>query len=116
MRQIGWVDIEDRQGDSLPRYPSRLTAWVATDLPAYPGPSPQHFVGIYRLPDRPMGCYHGDESPSATVHQTWQWAANLAAIRVATIAVIKDAWPRHVPESRRDHTTPAETLRLYGLD
>jgi hypothetical protein len=22
----------------------------------------------------------------------------------------------HVPEGRRDHTTPAETLRLHGLD
>jgi hypothetical protein len=22
----------------------------------------------------------------------------------------------HIPEGRRDHTTPAETLRLHGLD
>ena len=38
--------------------------------------------------------------------------ANLAAI----IAAIKDAGYLHIPEGRRDHTTPAETLRLHGLD
>jgi predicted transposase YbfD/YdcC len=42
--------------------------------------------------------------------------ANLATIRAAVIAAIKDAGYLHVPEGRRDHTTPAETLRLHGLD
>jgi predicted transposase YbfD/YdcC len=42
--------------------------------------------------------------------------ANLATIRAAIIAAIKDAGYLHVPEGRRDHTTPAETLRLHGLD
>jgi hypothetical protein len=42
--------------------------------------------------------------------------ANLAAIRGAVIAALKDAGYLHIPEGRRDHTTPAETLRLHGLD
>jgi hypothetical protein len=40
----------------------------------------------------------------------------LAIIRAAIIAAIKDAGYLHVPEGRRDHTIPAETLRLHGLD
>ena len=36
--------------------------------------------------------------------------------RAAIIAAIKDAGYLHIPEGRRDHTTPAETLRLHGLD
>jgi predicted transposase YbfD/YdcC len=42
--------------------------------------------------------------------------ANLATIRAAVIAATKDAGYLHVPEGRRDHTTPAETLHLHGLD
>ena len=42
--------------------------------------------------------------------------ANLATIGAAIISAIKDAGYLHVPEGRRDHTTPAETLRLHGLD
>jgi len=41
---------------------------------------------------------------------------NLATIRAAVIAALKDAGYLHIPEGRRDHTTPAETLRLHGLD
>jgi predicted transposase YbfD/YdcC len=48
--------------------------------------------------------------------RTGSGPANLATIRAAVIAAIKDAGYLHVPEGRRDHTTPAETLRLHGLD
>jgi predicted transposase YbfD/YdcC len=48
--------------------------------------------------------------------RTGRGPANLATIRAAIIAAIKDAGYLHVPEGRRDHTTPAETLRLHGLD
>jgi hypothetical protein len=41
--------------------------------------------------------------------------ANLATIRAAIIAAIKDAGYLHIPEGRRDHSTPAETLGLHGL-
>ena len=42
-------------------------------------------------------------------------AESIATIRAAIIAAIKDAGYLHVPEGRRDHTTPAETLHLHGL-
>ena len=41
---------------------------------------------------------------------------NLATIRAAVIAALKDAGYLHIPEGRRDHTTPADTLRLHDLD
>ena len=48
--------------------------------------------------------------------RTGSGPANLATIRAAIIAAIKNAGYLHIPEGRRDHTTPAETLRLHGLD
>ena len=42
--------------------------------------------------------------------------ANLATIRAAITAAIQDAGYLHIPEGQRDHTTPAETLRLHGLN
>jgi predicted transposase YbfD/YdcC len=48
--------------------------------------------------------------------RTGSGPANLATIRAAVIAAIRDAGYLHVPEGRRDHTTPAEALRLHGLD
>jgi hypothetical protein len=44
--------------------------------------------------------------------RTGRGPANLATIRAAVIAAIKDAGYLHVPQGRRDHTTPAEALRL----
>jgi hypothetical protein len=52
----------------------------------------------------------------APASRTGSGPANLATIRAAIIAAIKDAGYLHVPEGRRDHSTPAETLRLHGLD
>jgi hypothetical protein len=48
--------------------------------------------------------------------RTGSGPANLAIIRAAIVAAIKDAGYLRVPEGRRDHTTPAETLRLHGFD
>lgn len=48
--------------------------------------------------------------------RTGSGPANLATIRAAVIAAIKDAGYLHITEGRRDHTTPAETLRLHGLE
>ncbi len=52
----------------------------------------------------------------AATSRTGSGPANLATIRAAVIAALKDAGYLHIPEGRRDHTTPAETLRLHGLD
>jgi hypothetical protein len=51
----------------------------------------------------------------AAASRTGNGPVNLATIRVAIIAAIKDAGYLHVPEGRRDHTTPAEALHLHGL-
>ena len=48
--------------------------------------------------------------------RTGSGPANLATIRAAVIAAIKNAGYLHVPEGRRDHTTPAEALRLHRLE
>jgi len=52
----------------------------------------------------------------ASASRTGNGPVNLATIRAAIIAALKDAGYLHFPEGRRDHTTPAETLRLHGLD
>ena len=52
----------------------------------------------------------------ASTSRTGSGPANLATIRAAVIAALKEAGYLHIPEGRRDHTTPAETLRLHGLD
>jgi predicted transposase YbfD/YdcC len=52
----------------------------------------------------------------AATSRTGSGPVNLATIRAAVIAAIKDAGYLHIPEGRRDHTTPTETLRLHGLD
>ena len=48
--------------------------------------------------------------------RTGRGPVNLATIRAAVTAALKDAGYLHTPEGRRDHTTPAETLRLHGFD
>ena len=55
-------------------------------------------------------------SEDTSTSRTGSGPANLATIRAAIIAAIKDAGYLHIPEGRRDHTTPAETLHLHGLD
>jgi predicted transposase YbfD/YdcC len=55
----------------------------------------------------------GEDSATS---RTGRGPANLATIRAAIIAALKDAGYLHVPEGRRDHTTPAEALRLHCLD
>jgi predicted transposase YbfD/YdcC len=52
----------------------------------------------------------------AATSRTGSGPVNLATIRAAIIAAVKDAGYLHVPEGRRDHATPAETLRLHGFD
>ena len=48
--------------------------------------------------------------------RTGRGPVNLATIRAAVTAALRDAGYLHIPEGRRDHTTPAETLQLHGLD
>lgn len=55
----------------------------------------------------------GEDSSAS---RTGSGPANLATIRAAIIAAIRNAGYLHIPEGRRDHTTPAEALYLHGLD
>ncbi len=55
-------------------------------------------------------------SEDTPASRTGSGPANLATIRAAITAAIKDAGYLHIPEGRRDHTTPAEALHLHGLD
>ena len=52
----------------------------------------------------------------AATSRTGSGPVNLATIRAAVTAALKDAGYLHIPEGRRDHTTPAEALRLHGLE
>jgi predicted transposase YbfD/YdcC len=52
----------------------------------------------------------------AATSRTGSGPVNLATIRAAITEALKDAGYLHIPEGRRDHTTPAETLRLHGFD
>ena len=52
----------------------------------------------------------------ASTSRTGHGPVNLATLRAAITAALKDAGYLHIPEGRRDHTTPAETFRLHGLD
>ena len=56
--------------------------------------------------------FHEDTATS----RTSGGPANLASIRAAITAALKDAGYLHIPEGRRDCTTPAETVRFHGLD
>jgi hypothetical protein len=47
-------------------------------------------------------------SEDTATSRTGRGPANLAAIRAAILAAIKDAGYLHVPEGRRDHTTPSK--------
>lgn len=51
----------------------------------------------------------------ASTSRTGHGPANLATIRAAIITALTDVGYLHVPEGRRDHTTPADTLYLHGL-
>ena len=52
----------------------------------------------------------------AAASRTGSGPVNLATIRAAVIAALKDAGYLHIPEGLRDHTTPTEALRLHGLE
>ena len=52
----------------------------------------------------------------ASASRTGSGPVNLATIRAAITAALKDAGYLHIPEGRRDHTTPAEALRLLGFN
>ena len=55
--------------------------------------------------------YAEDTATSRTGHGP----VNLATIRASIIDTLKDVGYLHIPEGRRDHLAPADTLYLHGL-
>jgi len=53
---------------------------------------------------------------NASASRTGSGPANLATIRAAISAALKDAGYLHISEGRGDHATPVEAFHLYGLD
>ena len=80
---------------------------------AGPGPPGPRALVHRGAPPYPGHRRSGEDTATS---RTGSGPANLATIRAAVIAAIKDAGYLHIPEGRRDHTTPAETLHLHGLD
>ena len=68
------------------------------------------------MPERTGQSACADTDHSTAASRTGSGPANAATIRAAITAAIKDAGYLHIPEGRRDHTTPAETLHFHGLD
>ena len=97
---------------------SRQTAYAVTSLTSAEA-TPQDLARLVREHWSIEAHHHirdvtfGEDTATS---RTGSGPANLATIRAAIIAAIKDAGYLHIPEGRRDHTTPAEALRLHGLD
>jgi hypothetical protein len=51
----------------------------------------------------------------ASTTRTGNAPTNLATIRSAVINTLRDAGYPYIPEGRRDHTVPADAVRLHGL-
>src|ERR1700677_4659701 len=97
---------------------SRETAYAVTSLASADPPAPD-LARLVREHWSIEAHHHIRDttfSEDTSTSRTGSGPANLATIRAAIIAAIKDAGYLHVPEGRRDHTTPAETLHLHGLD
>jgi integrase/recombinase XerD len=97
------------------RLMAHLSRWLEARAlgPADLGPSA---VGSFVAVRRAAGCSSGRTAGSLAPLLGYLRAAGAATIRARIIAAIKDAGYLHVLEGRRDHSTPAETLRLHGLD
>jgi predicted transposase YbfD/YdcC len=112
------IKICRRRKDTATGKISRETAYAVTSLTSADATAPdlarlvrEHWSieAHHHIRDTTFG-----EDISAS--RTGSGPANLATIRAAIIAAIKDAGYLHIPEGRRDHTTVAETLHLHRLD
>jgi hypothetical protein len=95
---------------------SRETVYVITSLTSAQA-SPQDLARLVRdhwgveVHHRTRVSFGEDASTSRTGHGP----VNLATLRAAVTAAIQDAGYLYIPEGRRDHTQPLDTLYLHGL-
>jgi predicted transposase YbfD/YdcC len=112
------IKITRWRKDTVTGKTSRQTAYAVTSLTSARA-TPQDLARLVREHWSIEAHHHIRDltfGEDAATSRTGSGPANLATIRAAIIAAIKDAGYLHIPEGRRDHTTPAETLRLHGLD
>jgi predicted transposase YbfD/YdcC len=111
------IKITRRRKDTTTGKISRETAYAVTSLTSAHATA-QDLARLVREHWSVEAHHHVRDltfSEDTSTSRTGSGPANLATIRAAVIAAIKDAGYLHVPEGRRDHATPAETLRLHGL-
>jgi predicted transposase YbfD/YdcC len=112
------IKITRRRENAATGKTSRETAYAVTSLTS-PHATAQDLARLVREHWSIEAHHHVRDvtfSEDASTSRTGSGPANLATIRAAIIAALKDAGYLHIPEGRRDHNTPAETLRLHGLD
>jgi predicted transposase YbfD/YdcC len=112
------IKITRRRKDTATGRVSRETVYAVTSLTSADA-SAQDLARLVREHWSIEAHHHVRDvafSEDTSASRTGSGPANLATIRAVIIAAIKDAGYLHVSEGRRDHTTPAETLRLHGLD
>jgi predicted transposase YbfD/YdcC len=112
------IKITRRRKDTATGRISRETVYAVTSLTSADA-SAQDLARLIREHWSIEAHHHVRDvtfSEDTSASRTGSGPADLATIRAAIIAAIKDAGYLHVSEGRRDHTTPAETLRLHGLD
>jgi predicted transposase YbfD/YdcC len=112
------IKITRRREDTTTGKTSRQTVYAVTSLTSAHA-SAQDLARLVREHWSVEAHHHVRDvtfSEDTSTSRTGSGPANLATIRAAIITAIKDAGYLHVPEGRRDHTTPAEALHLHGLD
>jgi predicted transposase YbfD/YdcC len=112
------IKITRRRQDAVTGRVSRQTVYAVTSLTSAHATA-QDLARLVREHWSIEAHHHVRDvtfSEDTATSRTGSGPANLATIRTAIIAAIKDAGYLHVPEGRRDHSTPAETLRLHGLN
>jgi predicted transposase YbfD/YdcC len=112
------IKITRRRQDTAAGKASRQTVYAVTSLTSA-GATAQNLARPVREHWSIEAHHHIRDLTSGedtAAGRTGSGPVSLAAIRAAITAAIKDAGYLYIPEGRRDHTTPAETLRLHGLD
>jgi predicted transposase YbfD/YdcC len=110
------IKITRRREDTTTGKTTRETVYAITSLTSATGQDLARLVREHWSIEAHHHIRDVTFSEDTATSRTGSGPANLATIRAAIIAAIKDAGYLHVPEGRRDHTTPAETLRLHSLD
>ena len=112
------IKITRRRQDTATGKTTRQTAYAVTSLTSADATTPD-LARLIREHWSIEAHHHVRDvsfGEDTSTSRTGRGPVNLATIRAAVITAIKDAGYLHIPEGRRDHTTPAEALRLHGLD